>query len=40
MQAHLIAGRTAIRVSHYEIRYEAERVGGMLTALAGRRQAA
>ena len=26
MQAHLLAGRTAIRISHHEIRYESDRV--------------
>ncbi len=30
MQGHVAAGRTAIRFSHYEIRYEARRVASML----------
>jgi very-short-patch-repair endonuclease len=34
MQQHALAGRTAVRVSHHEIRYEARRVTGMLAALA------
>jgi very-short-patch-repair endonuclease len=33
MQAHAAAGRTAIRVSHYEIRYEARRIAALLADL-------
>jgi very-short-patch-repair endonuclease len=38
MQAHA-AGRTAVRVSHYEVRHEAERVEGLLSDLVRRRAA-
>jgi very-short-patch-repair endonuclease len=40
MQAHLLAGRTAIRVGHYEIRYEEGRVVDLLAALVLRQEAA
>jgi hypothetical protein len=33
MQAHAAAGRTAVRFSHYEIRYEAGRLAALLTDL-------
>ena len=36
MQAHTVAGRTAVRVSHHEIRYEAERIADLLANLASR----
>jgi hypothetical protein len=36
MQAHAAAGRTAVRFSHYEIRYESGRVEGTLTAVVRR----
>lgn len=40
MQAHAAAGRTAIRLSHYEIRYEAARVAALLADLVRGRSAA
>jgi very-short-patch-repair endonuclease len=40
MQAHAAAGRTAIRISHYEIRYEADRVAALLADLVRAREAA
>jgi very-short-patch-repair endonuclease len=39
MQAHAAAGRTAIRVSHYEIRYEARRIAALLADLVRGKQA-
>ena len=36
MQAHAAAGRTAIRISHYEIRHEAERVERTVVGLVER----
>ena len=39
MQAHAAAGRTAVRVSHYEIRHEEARVEAMLASLVGRQAA-
>jgi very-short-patch-repair endonuclease len=33
MQAHAAAGRTAVRFSHYEIRYEGDRLAGLLAKL-------
>jgi very-short-patch-repair endonuclease len=40
MQAHAAAGRTAIRISHYEIRFECDRVVALLTDLIRGRTAA
>lgn len=37
MQRHALAGRTAVRFSHHEIRYEAGRVEAVLGSLARRR---
>jgi very-short-patch-repair endonuclease len=34
MQQHALAGRTAVRFSHYEIRYESRRVAAAMRALA------
>jgi very-short-patch-repair endonuclease len=39
MQAHAAAGRTAIRISHYEVRYEASRIEGLLADLVRHRSA-
>ncbi len=39
MQAHLLAGRTAIRISHYEVRYECDRVEAMVLNIARRLEA-
>ena len=36
MQRHAISGRTALRFSHHEVRYESGRVGATLRALARR----
>jgi very-short-patch-repair endonuclease len=36
MQQHALAGRTAVRVSHYEIRFEERRVEATLAALVSR----
>ena len=33
MQAHAAAGRTAVRVSHYEVRYDEARVEALLASL-------